>query len=203
MFLVGATSSAPSSLTQSLLYVVLFVAVTASWAGVPIIGATALGAAAVAASQGQLAIVVVLIVAAVAGEVGGLIGYAIGDHWGRQLVDRPGKRQAGRARMLARGEDAYAHWGRLAVFFTPAIISGTAKMKYRQFVVWNFLASLGFTLSVGLSSYGVGRVASGYHSQIDVFALLLGLVATAVIVVIARNRRRRRQQQAAESSRPA
>jgi len=204
MFLIGATSSVPSPLTQTLLYIVLFLAVTASWAGVPIIGATALGAAAVAASQGRLAIVVVLIVATVAGEVGGLIGYAIGDHWGRQLVDRPGKRQAGRARMLARGEDAYAHWGRLAVFFTPAIISGTAKMRYRQFVVWNFLASLGFVLSVGLSAYGAGRVASGHHSQIDVFSLLLGVAASALIVVIAvRNRRRRRQQQASDSSRPA
>ena len=204
MFLIGASSSAPSLLTQTLLYVVLFVAVTASWAGVPIIGATALGAAAVAASQGRLAIAVVLMVATVAGEVGGLIGYAIGDHWGRQLVDRPGKRQAGRARMLAHGEDAYAHWGRLAVFFTPAIISGTAKMRYRQFVVWNFLASLGFALSVGLSSYGVGRVASGHHSQIDVFALLLGLVASAAIVVIAvRNRRRRRQRRTPDPSRPA
>jgi len=204
MFLIGATSAAPSPLTQTLLYVALFLAVTASWAGVPIIGAAALGAAAVAASQGRLAIAVVLIVAAVAGEVGGLIGYAIGDHWGRQLVDRPGKRQAGRARMLARGEDAYAHWGRLAVFFTPAIISGTAKMKYRQFVVWNFLASIGFALSVGLSTYGVGRVASGHHSQIDVLALFLGLVASAVIVTITlRNRRRRRQQQVADAPRPA
>ncbi len=202
MFLIGATTSAPSPLTQALLYVVLFVAVTASWAGVPIIGAAALGAAAVAASQGRLAIAVVLIVATVAGEVGGLIGYAIGDHWGRQLVDRPGKRQAGRARMLARGEDAYAHWGRLAVFFTPAIISGTAKMQHRQFAVWNFLASLGFALSVGLSSYGVGRVASGQHSQVDVFALLLGLVASAVIIVITVRNRRRRRQLAADPAPP-
>ena len=35
-------------------YLGLFVAVAASWAGVPFIGATALGAAGVAASQGNL-----------------------------------------------------------------------------------------------------------------------------------------------------
>ena len=35
-------------------YLALFVAVAASWAGVPVIGATALGAAGVAASQGNL-----------------------------------------------------------------------------------------------------------------------------------------------------
>ena len=114
-------------------YVVLFMAVTASWAGVPFIGAAAVGAAAVLASQGELDLAAVVIVATVAGEVGGLIGYAIGDRWGRQLVDKPGKRQASRQRLLERGEAAYAKWGRLAVFFTPAIISGTAKMHRGQF----------------------------------------------------------------------
>ena len=59
-------------------YLLLFVAVAASWAGVPFIGATALGAAAVAASQGRLNLAVVVGVATLAGEVGGLIGYAVG-----------------------------------------------------------------------------------------------------------------------------
>ena len=105
-------------------YLLLFLAVTASWAGVPFIGAAVLGAAAVAASQGTLDIAVVIALATLAGEVGGLIGYAVGDRWGRRLLERPGKHQARRARMVERGERAYAKWGRLAVFFTPAIISG-------------------------------------------------------------------------------
>ncbi len=43
-------------------YVALFVAVAASWAGVPVIGATALGLAGVAASQGKLNLAVVVVV---------------------------------------------------------------------------------------------------------------------------------------------
>ena len=92
---------------------------------------------------------VVLVVSTIAGEVGGLIGYSIGFRWGRELAERPGRHHDSRERMLARGERAYARWGRLAVFFTPAIISGTARMKYGQFIVWNLVASFAFSLSVG------------------------------------------------------
>ena len=69
-------------------YLLLFLAVAASWAGAPVIGR----------------------------------------RWGRQLMDRPGKHQAGREKIEERGERQYARWGWLAVFFTPAIVSGTADM---------------------------------------------------------------------------
>src|SRR4051794_3967403 len=98
-------------------YVVLFLAVVASWAGLPFIGAAAAGAAGVAASQGSLDLVAVIVVATVAGEIGGLVGYDIGYRWGRQLLERPGKRRAGRRKLVEQGERAYAKWGRLAVFF--------------------------------------------------------------------------------------
>ena len=163
-------------------YVVLFFGVMASWAGVPFIGAAAIGAAGVAASQGQLNLVAVILVATIAGEVGGLMGYAIGFRWGRELLERPGKRQAGRRRIVERGQQAYAKWGRLAVFVTPAIVSGTAKMQHGQFVLWNFVASLAFALSVAPSAYGLGRIATGHHSADDVLILVFGLVVGISIV---------------------
>ncbi|HYV78115.1 MAG TPA: hypothetical protein VE979_08295, partial [Streptosporangiaceae bacterium] len=42
-------------------YLLLFLAVAASWAGVPAIGTAALGAAAVAASQGKLNLAAVIV----------------------------------------------------------------------------------------------------------------------------------------------
>ena len=156
-------------------YLLLFVAVTASWAGVPFIGATALGAAAVAASQGHLNLAVVIGVATLAGEVGGLIGYAVGDRWGQLLLEHPGKHQEGRRRMVEKGERAYARWGRLAVFFTPAVVSGTAKMHHGQFVLWNLIASFAFAVSVAASTYGIGRVVTGNTSLHDIITLLVGL----------------------------
>jgi membrane protein DedA with SNARE-associated domain len=172
-------------------YLALFVAVAASWAGVPVIGATALGAAAVGASQGRLNLAVVVGVSTLAGEVGGLIGYAIGNRWGRQLLERPGKHQAGRQRMVERGERAYARWGRLAVFFTPAIVSGTAKMQRGQFVVWNLLASLGFSVSVAASSYGIARIVTGHDTPHDIATLVVGLAVGALVTVLSVRHRHR------------
>jgi membrane protein DedA with SNARE-associated domain len=175
-------------------YVVLFLAVAASWAGVPAIGATALGAAGAAASQGDLDLAVVIAVATVAGEVGGLVGYAIGDRWGRQILERPGKHREGRERVMERGERAYARWGRVAVFFTPAIVSGTAKMQHGQFVLWNLIASLVFSVSVAASAFGIGRLISGDHSARDIGSLVVGLAAAVVLMLYVRRRRRARAQ---------
>ena len=123
-------------------------------------------------------------VATVGGEVGGLIGYAIGNRWGRELLERPGKHQAGRRRIVERGERAYARWGRLAVFCTPAIVSGTAKMQHGQFVLWNLLASLGFAVSVSASAYGLGRIFTGHYSVRDVVTLLVGLVVGVLVTML-------------------
>ena len=173
-------------------YLLLFVAVAASWAGVPFIGATALGAAAVAASQGRLNLAVVVGVATVAGEVGGLIGYAVGDRWGQLLLERPGKHQEGRRKIVEKGERAYARWGRLAVFFTPAVVSGTAKMRHGQFVLWNLIASFAFAVSVAASAFGIGRVVTGHTSPRDIGTLLVGLAVGALVMVWFVHHRRRR-----------
>jgi membrane protein DedA with SNARE-associated domain len=173
-------------------YLVLFLAVAASWAGVPFLGAAVAGAAGVAASQGELDLAAVILVTIVAGEVGGLIGYDIGFRWGRALLDRPGKHQARRQRLMSEGERAYAKWGGLAVFFTPAIVSGTAKMRHGRFAFWNLLASVGFAVSVTASAYGLGRLLSGHTTARDFAALLVGLLVGAVIVIVFVRHHRRR-----------
>ena len=172
-------------------YLSLLLAVTASWAGVPGVGSAAVAAAAVAASQGNLNLAVVVVISVIAGEVGGLIGYYIGHHWGTQILARPGKRQVGRQKLMDKGEQAYAKWVRLAVFFTLAIISGTARMKLSQFALWNLIASIGFTLSVAATAYGVGRVTTGHHSTEDIVILTSGLVMSAVLILVFVRRHRR------------
>ncbi len=165
-------------------YLLLFLAVAASWIGLPLLGTAALGAAGVAASQGQLNLAGVIVAAVVASEVGGLIGYAIGNRWGRRLLERPGKRQARWQRMVERGERIYQRWGRIAVFFTPAVVSGTAKMQLRQFAIWNLIDALGWALSVGSSAYGIGRLASGHGSTGDVAILVGGLLVGMAITYV-------------------
>jgi membrane protein DedA with SNARE-associated domain len=174
-------------------YVVLFVAVAASWAGVPFIGAAVAGAAGVAASQGTLDLAAVIVVATVAGELGGLVGYDIGFRWGRAFLARPGKHQARRQKLMDDGERAYAKWGGLAVFFTPAIVSGTAQMRHGRFAFWNLVASFGFAVSVVASAYGLGRLLSGHRTAHDVIVLVAGLAAGALIMVVFVRHHRRAQ----------
>jgi membrane protein DedA with SNARE-associated domain len=77
------------------------------------------------------------------------------------------------------------------VFFTPAIVSGTAKMRFGQFALWNLVASFAFAFAVAASTYGVGRLVSGNHSWLDIGALVVGLAVGALITVFFRRRRRR------------
>ena len=176
-------------------YLLLFLAVAASWAGVPVIGTAALGTAAVAASQDKLDLAAVIVVSVIAGEIGGLGGYAVGRRWGRRLLERPGRHQAGREKMMERGERLYARWGFLAVFVTPAIVSGTANMPPYRFALWNLLDSLGWSASVAASAYGVGRLATGHHAAHDIAILVIGLATTALVAVTAVRRHRRRRTQ--------
>jgi membrane protein DedA with SNARE-associated domain len=174
------------------IFLIVFLAVSASWAGVPVIGGIAAGTAGALASQDELGLAAVVAVVAVAGEVGGLIGYGIGSRWGRALVARPGKRQEFRRSALAKGERFYARWGRLAVFVTPAIVSGTANMRRREFAVWNFLAALGFALCTVAGAYGLGRLLTGHHAAKDFAILILGVGLGAGLYLTGRHLHRRR-----------
>ncbi len=165
-------------------YLAIFVLVAIGWAGVPAIGGTVVAGAAVLASQGQLAIGAVLVVSVLGTEAGGLAGYAIGRRWGSAIMDRPGRTLARRQRAVATGEAIYARWGRLAVFFTPCMLSGIAKMKYSQFVVWNLAAGAVYVLSVGPAAYGVGKVATGDRSLDTLGAVIAGVAVGAVAVII-------------------
>src|SRR5215467_13332682 len=79
-------------------------------------------------------------------------------------MTHPGPWLARREQAVAAGKVVYARWGRLAVFFTPCLISGIAKMKLSQFAAWNLLAGAVYVLSVGPAAYGAGSVASGHAS---------------------------------------
>jgi membrane protein DedA with SNARE-associated domain len=172
-------------------YSLLFLAVAASWAGVPFVGAAAAGAAGVAASQGRLNVAAAIVVIAIAGEVGGLIGYYIGARWGRELVERPGKHQGSREKLLSKGQRAYERWGRIAVFFTPAIVSGTAEMQHTQFAIWNLADSIGFALFTVGGAYGIGRAVTGHHTVKDLTILIVSVGVGLLLLLVVRRHHRK------------
>ena len=163
-------------------YVVLFRTVTVSWAGVPAVGPAAIGAATVAASQNNLDLTAVVVVSVIGSEIGGICGYAIGRRWGRRLMERPGPHQARRKQVEERGERLYARWGGLAVFFTPGIVSGTARMAPYRFAFWNLLAAFAWTASVVASTYGVSKLVTGQSTWRDIASLIAGLGVAALVI---------------------
>jgi membrane protein DedA with SNARE-associated domain len=182
-------------------YLAVFVLVMIGWAGVPAIGGAVIAGAAVLASQGHLNIVAVLIVSILATGIGGLIGYAVGLRWGRAIMDHPGPWLLRRQQAVATGEALYAKWGRLAVFFTPCMVSGIARMKRSQFAVWNLLAGAVYVLSVGPAAYGAGKISSSGEGLEGGGSLIAGVaVGVAAFVLARRYHRRRKARRSAEAA---
>jgi membrane protein DedA with SNARE-associated domain len=202
---VHALATAPETASSGAwAYLAVFALMALSFAGIPAIGAAVVGWAAVLASQGKLDIVAVLIVAALGAEAGGLAGYAIGARWGRKLLDRPGPWQEARHKAAAKAEAVYAKWGRLAVFFTSTMISGLLRMKYSQFVVWNFIVGAVYVLSVGPAAYGAGKVSASEQSAGSLGALVAGVAIAAGCVTLGARyyRRRKARRSLANASAP-
>jgi membrane protein DedA with SNARE-associated domain len=162
-------------------YVVLFLCVIAGGAGVPAIGTAAVSAAAVLASQHQLAIDDVVAVACVAAVLGGVLGYWVGQRWGVRLMEHPGRHEQARRRALAEGHEAYERWGWLACFVIPSFIAGIARMAFAMFLIFNTIAAVTYQFATALPAYGAGKIVSGHADAESVVALAVGL---GVVVVI-------------------
>jgi membrane-associated protein len=161
--------------------IVVFFGEMLSWAGIPAVGAAALGAAGVLASQGVLTLWSVLVVGALGAWTGGLIGWRIGRRLGARArlateavgageatVVESAPESASRRRLVERGRKAIASGERLQervggvmVFFVPSWVSGRLGMPLRRFALWNVGACVLWTTAAGLGAYGVGSAISG------------------------------------------
>jgi undecaprenyl-diphosphatase len=168
-------------------YVALFALVGVESAGVPVPGETALIASGVLAQRGQLSIELVICIAAAAAIVGDNIGYLIGRHGGRRLLERPGPFEHHRREIIARGEPFFERHGPKAVFLgrwvawlriTSAWLAGINHMRWPAFLFWNALGGIAWATSVGLLAYFLG------HAAEDIFKIG-GIAAAAFIVLLA------------------
>jgi membrane protein DedA with SNARE-associated domain len=177
--------------------VAVFVAVEAS--GVPVPGETALIAAAVLASQGELAIELVIAIAAAAAIVGDNVGYLLGARFGRRVLERPGRTEARRRLALKRGEELFDRHGPKAVFLGrwiallriwAAWLAGMASMRWTSFLLWNALGGIGWALFFGLLGYFGGEAAAELVARAGVgVAIAAALVAVGAWVLVHRRRR--------------
>jgi MYXO-CTERM domain-containing protein len=171
-------------------FVALFLSQVLSWAGVPALGAAALAAAGVLASQGEIALWAVLVVGTAGAQAGALIGWWLGTR-----VPRPDPAASGRLAtrwrtMLTSGERVASRWGGLIVFFVPAAVSGALGMPLRRFAFWNVFAAAALTLGSGLGAYGVGYTLTGHPAAGTVAIVIAAGAAVGVAALFLRRRRR-------------
>ena len=195
MLVLLATSTANKPTT----FLILFFGQLLSWAGVPALGAATMGFAGVLAQNGVVHLWAVLVVGTIAAELGGLVGWWLGNRLARSGLDDGHRFAARRRSALATGERFAERWGRFMVFFTPSWVPGALGMPFWQFARWNLLAAALWNLGAGLSAYGVASVIGGGSLLQSVPPLIIALLALTAIAVLGLRRRRSRRAVVAKS----
>ena len=183
-------------------YGLLFALVFGESAGLPIPGESSIMVASIAASEGSLSIVAVLLVAMAAAILGDNLGYVCGRAFGRRIwtVGKIGRRK--RQQWLDEVDDflddhgstavIVARWLPVARFVVPWL-AGMNQMPWRRFFVCNAAGGIGWVLTVGMAAYVIGSTAKNA-------IVALGLVGLVGVVIglaghAAWHRRNHRRQQ--------
>jgi membrane protein DedA with SNARE-associated domain len=172
---------------------VLFTGITLECMGIPVPGETVLVSAALyAGSTHRLTIGSVMLVAATAATVGGMIGYVIGRWIGLRLLVRYGKYVKLGERRLKVGQYLFLRHGGKIVFFgrfvdplriLTAVLAGANHMSRPYFLFMNAIGGICWVLLLGGGPYLFGeqmkRVAGPVHLLLLIVAI--GLVAGGII----------------------
>jgi membrane protein DedA with SNARE-associated domain len=178
----------------------LFALVALESFGLPVPGETALIACSVIASQGDLSIVAVIVVAAAAAIIGDNFGYLAARKGGRKLLDRYGVTRRMAERYLPRGERFFARHGGKAVFLgrfiavlrvTAAWCAGLARMPWWSFLGWNAAGGIVWATLVGVLAYVLGEAVAKLIGPFGLLAAGGVILLTAAGFLIARRLERR------------
>ena len=168
-------------------YIVLFLFVAILGAGIPGPGDAALIAAGTLAGEGKLNVWIVLVTAMVAWMLGSVVGFQVGWHGGRPLLDHPGRLENGRRKLLAKGDRAFGRHTFVASMTMPAFVSGIFRVRFLLFILGAVVAGIGWIgMYVGLAYFLGEEVAkrigdAGAKALIGVIVIVVvGLVLRAV-----------------------
>jgi membrane protein DedA with SNARE-associated domain len=174
------------SLVQDYGLFLLFLLIAIESAGIPLPGETALVAAGVLASRGDMNIVAVIAVAATGAILGDNVGYLAGRLGGRKLLQRWAPLERHASRVLPWSERFFDRHGPKTVFLgrfiavlrvTAAWLAGISRMRWWVFFLWNAAGGVCWAVAVGLVAYYAGRAAGEAIGR-------YGLIAGGAIVVL-------------------
>jgi membrane protein DedA with SNARE-associated domain len=120
-------------------------------AGLPVPGeVTLLFASFLAYSEHRLQLGWIIAVATLAGTLGGSLGYVVGEHGGRPLLERYQSILRIPPATLKRGEELFARYGAAAIFVARFVfglrvfagpLAGVLRMRWRTFLLFNCLGA--------------------------------------------------------------
>ena len=184
-------------------YVVIFLVAAlecAAFVGLLVPGESLMLATGFFAQQGLLDLDAVIVVGTLGAIVGDNIGYQLGCRLGREWLLRHGARFGLKPERLDKAEAFFARHGPKAVFFGRFVgfaralvpfVAGASRMRYRQFIVYNAIGAVLWTLGCVLLGYFLGaswQVAEQWISRTGL--IIGGLLAVAIIGIWIRRRRR-------------
>lgn len=142
-------------------------ALLAENAGVPVPGETILLLASfLSYSQHTLRFFWIVAIATIAATIGDNLGFALGYHGGRPLLARYQSLFKIPVRTLQRGEDLFARYGAVTIFFARFIfglriiagpLAGVLRMPWRKFLAFNFLGAVLWVTVVASVGYLFGQ----------------------------------------------
>ncbi len=161
-------------------YIVFFLLVMSTGAGIPGLGDAAMIAAGTLAGEGRLRIGVVVVTSIAGWLLGSLAGYEIGLRGGRGLLDHPGRLEKSRRKTLAKGDKAFARHNLAASVTLPAYVSGIFRVRLPVFLLGALLSGAFFIGIYEGLSYLFGEEVAKRIGDAGSKAVLGVLVAVAV-----------------------
>jgi undecaprenyl-diphosphatase len=192
-------------------YAIIFAAAAlecAAFLGLLVPGESVVLASGFFAHQGILNLDTVMAAVGLGATIGDNIGYYLGRRLGREWLLRHGSRFGIGNRRLQQVEVFFQRHGPKAVFFGRFIgfaralvpfVAGTSRMRYRQFLIYNALGAVLWTIGFVTLGYVLGASWQVAEKWIGRTSLILAGVA-ALVAWIAWRRRRARSRRPASIS---
>lgn len=169
-------------------------------AGVPLPGETVLLLASfLAYSEQELQLPWLIVVGTLAATLGDNLGYALGHHGGRPLLERYRSFFRIQQNTLARGENLFTLYGAVTVFFARFVfglrivagpLAGVLRMPWRKFLAFNLMGAGVWAATIS----GVGYLFGQHWGRLERNIKRIDLAVAIIVALIAaflwwRNRR--------------
>jgi membrane protein DedA with SNARE-associated domain len=171
-------------------------------AGVPLPGESILLLASfLAYSEHELRLPWVMVVGTLATTAGGELGFALGHHGGRPLIERYRHVFSIGADTVARGDRLFERYGAATVFLArfifgmrvlSSLLAGALHMPWRKFVLYNFLGAAVWVTGICAAGYLFGGHWGRLAHDLKRFDLAVAIVIVVAGLLLWRRRRRER-----------